>query len=115
MTFAARSVEQRNRRAYHLNQLLNYSEAKFDVGRVFLDKDFYTENIKDDLKERDQDFIITAPRNMSAFEDLIMGTELREDSWNSQLCEIGIGASDDADHYLLVNVGEAAKVVRHRS
>ncbi len=106
MTFAARSVEQRNRRAYHLNQLLNYSEAKFDVGRVFLDKDFYTEKIKDELKERDQDFVITAPRNMGAFEDLIMGTELREDSWNSQPYEIGIGASDDADHYLFVNPSE---------
>lgn len=50
---------------------------------MFLDKDFYTEKIKDELKERDQNFVFTASRNMRAFEDLIMGTELREDSWNS--------------------------------
>ena len=43
---------------------------------MFLDKDFYTEKVKDELKEHDQDFIITAPRNMDAFEDLIMGHPL---------------------------------------
>ena len=43
---------------------------------------------------------------MGAFEDLIMGTELREDSWNSQPYEIGVGVSDDADHYLFVNPSE---------
>lgn len=35
-----------------------------------------TQKINDELKKRDQDFIITAPRNMGAFEDLMMGTEL---------------------------------------
>jgi hypothetical protein len=106
MTFAARSVEKRNRRHYHLNQLLNYAEAKFDTGTVYLDKDFYTTKVKDELKQRDQHFIITATRGMDAFENLIMGTELREDSWNSQPYEIGVGASDDADHYLFVNPSE---------
>lgn len=89
-----------------MNQLLNYAEAKFEAGRIFLDKDFYTEAIKDELKERGQDFIITAPRYMDAFGDLITGTEFREDSWNSQPYEIGLWTGDDADHYLFVNPSE---------
>lgn len=80
MTFAAQSVERQDRQAHYLNQLLNYLEAKSDVGRVFLDKGFYTEKIKNGLNGGDQDLVITAPRNMGAFEDLIMGAELREDS-----------------------------------
>lgn len=106
MTFAARSVERRNRRAYHVNQLLNYAEAKFDTGRIFLDKDFYTEAVKEELKQRGQDFIITAPRYMDAFGELITGTELRGDSWNSCAYEIGVGTGDDADHHLFVNPSE---------
>lgn len=106
MTFAARSVERRNRRASHMSQLLDYAEAKFETGRIFLDKDFYTEAVKDELKQRDQDFIITAPRYMDAFGDLIVGTEFREDSWNSQPYEIGVGTGDDTDHYLFVNPSE---------
>jgi hypothetical protein len=108
MTLAARSDERRNQRASHMNQLLNYAEAMFDTGRIFLNKDFYTEAVKDELKQRDQDLIITAPRYMYAFGDLIMGTEFREDSWNSQPYEIGVGTGDDADHYLLVNPSENA-------
>lgn len=89
-----------------MSQLLDYAEAKFETGRIFLDKDFYTEAVKDELKQRDQDFIITAPRYMDAFGDLIVGTEFREDSWNSQPYEIGVGTGDATDHYLFVNPSE---------
>lgn len=59
--------------------------------------------MKDELEGRGMDFIITAPRNMGEFDDLIMVTELTEDSWNSMPYETGVGNSKDADHHLFVN------------
>jgi len=46
MTFAARSISRRKRKSYHLRLLLEYAEAKFDVGRVCLDNGFYREYVK---------------------------------------------------------------------
>jgi len=106
MTLAARSVEERKQRDDYLAQLLNYADAAFDVGRVFLDKGFYTTAAKDELKQRDQDFIITARRKMDAFETLVASARQKGDSWASQPYEMGTGVSDDPDHYLFVNPSE---------
>lgn len=106
MTFGLRAVSYRKNRHWHLGHLLRYAESICEPGMVFLDKDFYTIKVKDELKKHDLDFVIGADRSMDRFDDLISGTFNRTESWNSCPWEIGVDAKadeDQKDHYLFVN------------
>lgn len=106
MTLGVRAISKRKHRHFHLGHLIRYATAVCEPEFVFLDKDFYTVNVKDELKKHDIDFVIGAERGMGKFHDLISGAFLRDVMWNACPWEIGVPeeADDDTkDHYLIVN------------
>lgn len=97
-TIGVREIASRKNKQYNIQHLLDLTESKFDIKRVYVDRGFYSSAVRDEFDSRDLDFVMMARRNMGLFYALVDGASWEDREINHVPYQISTDDEDDYEH-----------------
>jgi hypothetical protein len=114
-TIGVREIASRKNKQYNIQHLLDLTESKFDIKRVYVDRGFYSSAVRDEFVSRDLDFVMMARRNMGRFYDLVDGACWNDWEINHAPYQISTQNEDDYEDWLVARFSEKRSNLRKSS